>query len=170
MKKRHTIALGMTVVAVTATVGFTASVSAKDHHKFSEDQREEVHQALENHDYESFKQAVGEEHPLFEKVTEENFEKFIERKKNGKWKRGLHKVRKHHLRGATKEAIEARDYAAWQEIVKDKGKRGEIINTEEKFNLFVDMIELRKEGKKDEAKAIADELGLKGHHRFQKKK
>ena len=32
------------------------------------------------------------------------------------------------------------------------------------------MIELRKEGKKDEAKAIADELGLKGHHRFQKKK
>ena len=91
-------------------------------------------------------------------------------KKNGKWKRGLHKVRKHHLRGATKEAIEARDYAAWQEIVKDKGKRGEIINTEEKFNLFVDMIELRKEGKKDEAKAIADELGLKGHHRFQKKK
>lgn len=66
---------------------------------------------------------------------------------------------------AFKEAVEAGNYEAWSELVGGKGKIGEIINNEN-FSQFSQMHNLMQEGKVEEAKAIAEELGLPGKAGF----
>jgi len=60
---------------------------------------------------------------------------------------------------AMEQALENKDYNAWQELAPDKGKMSELI-TEENFARFAEMHRLMAEGKTDEAKAIGEELGL----------
>ena len=62
---------------------------------------------------------------------------------------------------AMEQALENKDYNAWQELAPDKGKMSELI-TEENFARFAEMHKLMAEGKTDEAKAIGEELGLEG--------
>ncbi|NQU99131.1 MAG: hypothetical protein HQ538_00170, partial [Parcubacteria group bacterium] len=60
------------------------------------------------------------------------------------------------------EAIESGDYNAFTEAIKDspmQDKFGDKI-TEENFSKFVEMHNLKQDGKYDEAKVIADELGF----------
>lgn len=64
-------------------------------------------------------------------------------------------------REAMEEAVENNDYNAWKELVPERGKMADII-TEENFKKFSDMHKLAEAGKTDEAKAMAQELGLKG--------
>lgn len=58
-----------------------------------------------------------------------------------------------------KNAVEAKDFAAFQVAVQDTPLATQI-TTQEQFDKFVQMHALREEGKYDEAKAIAAELGL----------
>lgn len=74
------------------------------------------------------------------------------------------------------EVIESGDYAAWVELMGDKGKLYETI-TEENFDQFREMHQLKMDGNYEEAKVIAQELGIgnmngrfmkKGYHGFKK--
>jgi hypothetical protein len=71
------------------------------------------------------------------------------------------------------QAFEAKDYTAWKNLMSGKGRVTEVIN-EGNFNRFVEMHELREDGKIAEADAIRHELGLHigngrgmkgGHHK-----
>ncbi len=62
---------------------------------------------------------------------------------------------------AVKAAIEANDFTAFKTAVADSAMADEI-NTEEEFAKLVEAHNLRKAGDEDSARAIMDELGLKG--------
>ena len=80
----------------------------------------------------------------------------------GDWKKGDKPNPEAHA--AMQEVIESGDYSAWLGLVGDRPITETI--TEENFDQFVLMHELKKEGDIEGAKAIAEELGLKGmrHH------
>jgi len=66
------------------------------------------------------------------------------------------------LRQQIEETIENNDYDAWKALTEDHGKKGNLIKviTEENFSQFAEMHEHIREGEREAAKAIADELGL----------
>ncbi|OGY43629.1 MAG: hypothetical protein A3A02_03185 [Candidatus Buchananbacteria bacterium RIFCSPLOWO2_01_FULL_39_33] len=57
------------------------------------------------------------------------------------------------------QAIENSDYQTWKSLVGDKSRLAKVI-TEENFSQLVQMHNLAQEGEFDEAKEIAEELGL----------
>lgn len=57
------------------------------------------------------------------------------------------------------QIMENGDYQAWKELRQGKGRIDEVIN-EDNFNRFVEMHQLRVEGKDEEANQIREELGL----------
>lgn len=68
-----------------------------------------------------------------------------------------------HISGAAVQAaLEANDYDAWVKAISINGQLPEFLKviTKDNFAKLVSMHKLLKEGKKDEAKTIADELGL----------
>lgn len=67
---------------------------------------------------------------------------------------------------AMKEALDNNDYEAWKELVGDKPVSEKI--TEEKFSRLVEAHSLMQSGDKEGAKAVFDELGLKGPRKFGK--
>lgn len=106
-----------------------------------------MHEARESGDYETAK-TLAEELGL------------PDHKRHGK--RGN---RNNENKEAIKDAVENSDYAAFLEAVKeDDSKLAETIDTQEKFDLFVDMHEARENGDYDTAKEIAEELGLPNHN------
>ena len=156
---------------------------------FNEKNHEAMIQALENKDYQAWKE-LAVNTPLADKITEENFAKFAEANllmKEGKFEeakalreelgfnvrleKGFGDMHQMGQRGrgemkfdsekqtAIQEAIESGDYNAWKEL-EGNNKITEQI-TEENFAKFVEMQKLRIAGDKDGAKLLADELGLK---------
>ncbi len=67
---------------------------------------------------------------------------------------------KHFKNNEIKKAINNNDYAAWREAINKQRPITKIINSEDKFNEFVKMHKLFKEGKHEEAKIIKDYLGI----------
>jgi|GEM_PF-2243460 len=67
------------------------------------------------------------------------------------------------LRAAVKAALDANDYDAWVKAESNNRILPDFLKviTKDNFAKFVSMHQLMKDGKKDEAKVIADELGLK---------
>lgn len=148
------------------------------------EKRQALETALANKDYTAFKNVVGDG-PLGEKITEENFEKFItlhQLKKDGNideakkmaGELGLPTKKMGHMspvskeqHAAVEEALEKQDYPAFQAAVSDGPLSKKI--TEENFAKFAQMHAFMKAGKFDEAKALAKELGLPrkhfGHHK-----
>jgi len=61
------------------------------------------------------------------------------------------------------EAFENNDYAAWKELMQDRGRVTQVI-TEENFAKFAEAHELAEEGKIAEAQKIRQELGLGSHN------
>ncbi len=61
------------------------------------------------------------------------------------------------------EAFENNDYAAWKELMQDRGRVTEVI-TEANFAKFAEAHELAEEGKLAEAQKIRQELGLGSHN------
>jgi len=126
---------------------------------------------------------------ILETINEENFDKLIEAhqlKSEGKYEEAKaileelgvkrekgkrsHNKKGHFQSGEFKEkreevkkAFEAKDYEAWKTIITQDGRTPKILETitEENFDRLVEMHELKKEGKYEEAKEIRDELGLK---------
>lgn len=65
-------------------------------------------------------------------------------------------------RDAVNAALESNDYAAFQELTKDS-KRGEEITSQEAFNKLAQAHALQVSGDAEGAKALREELGIKGH-------
>ncbi|KKU56319.1 MAG: hypothetical protein UX78_C0010G0037 [Candidatus Amesbacteria bacterium GW2011_GWA2_47_11] len=63
---------------------------------------------------------------------------------------------------AMEKAFENKDYNAWKELMKGRGRVTQVVN-EQNFNRFAEMHQLRVEGKVDEANQIRQELGLGLH-------
>lgn len=79
--------------------------------------------------------------------------------KDLKWKMDSAKFEEMKAKKAEWQAVlEAGDYQAWLELVGDKPMAEQI--TEENFAQFAAMHQLMKDGDREGAKAIADELGL----------
>ncbi|MFH1287051.1 MAG: hypothetical protein ABII02_04890 [Candidatus Magasanikbacteria bacterium] len=129
---------------------------------------EAVQAALASGDYTAWKDAVGDK-GMSEYVTEENFDQFVQihnlmksGDKDGAKaiaeELGLPEIgqMKGEHREAVQAAVEAGDYAAFQEAVGD-GKMAEVI-IEENFGRFIEM-----HNHMDAAKTIAEELGLPQH-------
>ncbi len=170
MKKKQVL-FSIGALALVGVLGVTTAASAFSNKNHDPEVREALKEAVENKDFAAWRALIPEDHPKLEKITEENFAEFVENHKgrfaNGKQFRG--KAHGNH-RGFSKEdhqalrdALEARDYTSWSELVGDR-KVGSLID-ESNFDKFAEMHELFKAGDKDAAKLIAEELGLhkRGH-------
>lgn len=140
--------------------------------------RQAVVIAIENADYDAWKEAVGD-CPLAEKITADSFSKYIEaynlreqarqieeelgitgfgdRGPGDQGPKGNGPDSKN--RQAIMTAIENSDYSAWKEAIGNSPMAEKI--TEENFAKFVEAHTLRQAGKFDEASQIEEELGIK---------
>ena len=64
---------------------------------------------------------------------------------------------------AMKKAFENKDYAAWKNLMQNRGRMTEVIN-ENNFAKFAEAHELAEQGKFAEAQKIREELGLGLHN------
>jgi hypothetical protein len=135
-------------------------------------------EAIESGDYETWYNAV-EGKKITEIINEDNFENLVEAhelKKDGEIDaakemfeelgiKPAHKKRfkdnKNNLhKKAILEAINSGDYNAWLEAVGENSKATDLIN-EDNFDQLSEAHELAKNGEKDTAKEIFEELGFK---------
>lgn len=143
-----------------------------------------IQEALENEDYNAWKEAVNEKCPA-NQIDESEFEKLTEAHRlaqEGKYEEarqikeelGLkgHEMKKGHGKGfgmsdeeheAIWQALENNDYNAWKEAMGDRKMAGEIDESE--FAKLVEAHNLRKEGQFTEASEIMEELGLRRGHK-----
>ena len=144
-------------------------------------------EAIEAGDYETWANAV-EGKKITEVINEDNFDDLVEAhalKKDGEKDaakaifeelgiKPAHKKRfADHKKKLTKKSIidslDSGDYDAWLEAVGENSKATEFIN-EDNFNQLSEAHELAKNGEKDSAKAIFEELGFKHPKKHFKKK
>lgn len=140
MKKKK-IVIGSLVTILTLGAGLTSVYAFQGGFGPSEEDKNKMKEAMENNDYGAWKGLMES------RISEENFAKMRTMYQN-----------KEKVRGA----IESEDYNAFQEAIKDtpmQDRLGDKI-AEDNFDKFVEMHNLKKDGKYEEAKAIADELGL----------
>jgi hypothetical protein len=137
--------------------------------------REAINKALDTNDYEAWKELVGDR--AEENITADNFASFVEahelmqsgdregaesifedldierpRGNRGEMNRGGNQ--------AMREAVENNDYDAFVEVIGDKPMSEQI--TVDNFSQFVEAHELMQSGDMEGAKAIFDDLGVKG--------
>ena len=169
------ILAALIVAGVAAAAGATLA-SANGIGFGNSEQKEAVRQAIENKDYNAWREAIKNRPKITDKINKENFDRFSDM--HGLMKEGKHEeakqIRKElglpkfggrhgrmdpEKREAIGQAMENCDYKAWKEQVGNHPVSKKI--TEENFPKFVEMHNLMKSGDKEGAKAIADELGLK---------
>jgi len=160
--------------------------------RFNTEQHEAMIQAIDSQDYDSWKELMGD-NPVTEKITEENFAKFLEARqlmKDGKYEEakilreelGIQYMREggcgfmgkgskgnNEDHEAVIQAIENNDYEAWKTLMADKPMITDKI-TQENFNKMVEAHQLMQAGKFDEARQIQKDSGVGfGHGRGMKK-
>lgn len=147
---------------------------------------EEVQEALENKDFELWKDLLtknNQEPKILEVIDEDNFDEFVEMHElmkegneeeaekireelglpemrvPGKGKRG--RGNPEHRQEAI-EALENEDFDEWKEAISQDGREPKVLETinEENFDKFVEMHKLMQDGETEEAEAIRAELGL----------
>ena len=143
---KKNIVIGALVFTLVLTAGATSvyAFAGDMGGKFNED-REKMKEAVENNDYNAWKNIMTE------RINEEHFSEMVEMHKN----KGEMMEKKEQAR----EAVKNGDYNAWLEIVGEDSKMAEKINADN-FSKLTEMHNLRQEGKHDEAKEIREELGL----------
>ena len=114
--------------------------------------KEEIRQAIEAGDYDAWKEAVSA------KLTEENFNKLVERHQAMSEKREM--MQEH--RQAIEAALEAEDYEAWKAAMDglERGPKIDEVITEENFDTFVQLHEARKSGDFETVQELSEELEL----------
>ncbi len=181
MKKKKILftGIGAAAVVVLATAGLTSAFFGGG--IADEETREQIHEAVENKDYEAWKTA----HDSVKKITEyiesqEDFDKFLEMKelyKSGdkeaaealREELGLPEMKGKGMHGKkggrggnpeAKQAVEDKDYNAWLEATPEDSPIREHIENEEDFNKLIEMHEAREAGDEDTADEIREELGM----------
>ena len=185
MKKDYTkyLAAAVGVIATTAIVAGATYAYQGDFNKkgpnYSPERHEAMIEAIDNNNYSAWKELMGD-NSVIEKITEENFAKFVEARQlmvDGKYeeaealreelglqnnrgfRKGMHKKNFDPERQvAIMQVMENNDYATWKELMGDK-PMAEVI-TEENFSKLVEVHNLKQAGKYEEAKVLWEELGL----------
>ncbi len=152
MKKKKII-IGSLVTFLTLGAGLTSVYAFQGGFRLNDEDRSKVMEAIENNDYQAWKNLEES------RLTEENFSKIRER---------------HQNKEKMRVAIESGDYNAFIEAIKDSPKQDKFGDkiTKDNFNKFVEMHNLKQDGKYEEARVIADELGLNrlGEGKFRHKR
>ncbi len=142
--KRKTIfaLLALMLVGIVAAAG---SASAFGWHKgVSEEDREEIKQAVESNDFDAWKSL------MMEKLTQDNFDKLVEHHEN----RAEHRENME----AVKAAIDSGDYDAYLEA-SDNLPEGHEVMSEDVFDIVVQMHQARQNGDHETAKELREQLG-----------
>jgi len=185
-------AISLSVIATTAIVAGATYAYSGDFDKFKKggfqmEDRAAMEAALENGDYASWNELMGDK-KIGDNITEENFSQFVEmhnlmksgdfagadeirvslglpdKKMRGEGcdrQREKGEFQKHNWQNMedAREAIEANDYSAWKEAVGNNPISEKI--TEENFFKLVESHNLMQSGDYEGAKEIREELGLK---------
>ncbi|MDA3839865.1 MAG: hypothetical protein PF572_02140 [Patescibacteria group bacterium] len=176
--------------AIIATFGVTAYAGASfGGFGLDQVQRDAMKQAVEEGDYESWKNIEDSKVRITDIITEENFDQFSQmhnliqsgdveaaklmREELGLPERGGERMGgmmgSHGMREGDEgrngshnvgiEAIESADYDAWKEAVGDT-RMSEVIENEADFQKLIEAHTLIKDGNFEEANIIHEELGL----------
>ena len=129
--------LGMVAVSGTA-LAFNGG--------FGLENREEVMNAIETGDYETWKAAIEET------LTEENFDRLREMQQN-------REMEMENMEAA-RQAMEDGDYEAWKTAMENCERCPVEEVTEEQFNLMAQMHEARMNGDFETARELSQELGI----------
>jgi len=174
-KKKALIGSFATVVAAGA-IGVSVTSA---HFGSQNENRAAVEDAIRNKNFKAFSAAIAGS-PAEENIgTEKAFRAIIEA--HNLHREGKHKLAKqaledagierpyhksiHAPRAEFRNAIENGDWAEFQQA--SQGKQiAKIINTEDKFNAFVEAYELRRNNRYEEANEIMEDLGLKNHKKM----
>ena len=178
------------ILLIVLAVRASANADITDKNTNSQSGRQTaIMQAVQNNDYSAWVSAMtqnGKKPEILDKINTDNFSKYTEM--IGDFKDGkLEDVKKlsdelgisdlttlkhspndnEGKRGDFKnstvmQAIQNKDYNAWVAALTVNGNKPKILETinADNFGRFTAMLQLVKDGKKDEAKVIADELGL----------
>jgi len=152
----------------------------KNRPNFNPANQEAIEEAITNNDYTAWKELVGENNPLLDKITEANFSRFAEAHRlmiqarnifgelgleghmgmgmNMGPGKGGYGMNSENF-SALQEAFQNNDYNTWKELVGDNNPMSDKI-TEANFSRFAEAHQLLSEGNKDEAQTIFDGLGL----------
>lgn len=180
--------LGFGAVATLLGAGFAIAMSASaDTNSFARrerntDRHDAMVSALAEGNFQAWKELVGER-PIAEKITEENFDAFVELHEaveendtekvqalrnelglpeRGKGMRGMGGHALGRGNSENREAIEAAmehgDYDAWKALVADKPIAGKI--TEENFATFSKLREAMEAHDEEQVEVLRKELGL----------
>ena len=140
--KNKKVVIGSLVTILTLGAGLSSVYAFQvGHFGFDKENKNKIKEAIENNDYEAWRSLMEN------RISEENFIEMRERHQN--------------MEG-TKEAIENNDYDAFVEAVKGspmEERLGDKV-TKDNFDKFVEMHNLREDGKYDEARVVGNELGL----------
>lgn len=198
MKKENTkqnnsklIAGAAALTAIIAIAGIAASSYAyrgdfSEGKDFDSERHTAMVEAFENNDYNAWLELTGDK-PVSEKITEENFSRFVEMHnlmKTGDFEGakelrdelGLEGPRKHEGRRGfgkmmmekneeARTAMENNDYDAWLVAIPEDCPARDTV-TEENFSRLIESHNLMQDGDFEGAKEIREELGLKvrGEH------
>ena len=184
--KTYNYYLSVVIIAIlVTTIGVTSYASADDGEsnennyegpRYRMEQGQEMKSALENNDYDAWKQALGDRFPA-DKINEQTFSKLVESfklRQAGDFEqsrvimeelgisgpKGMHGEKKFNLENhqAMMEALDKADYDTWKQLIVDSPMAEKI--TEENFAKFADAHNLMKQGKFEEARQIREDLGL----------
>ena len=145
MDKKKTIfaLLGLLLVGVVAA----GTASAFGFGVGSTEDREQIRTAIENNDFESWKGAMQG------MINEENFNSMVERHQN--------RMQHRENMDAVRDAIDSGSYDDYLDAIADLENEPRFaVDSEEEFDLLVEMHEARQNQDFDTAKEIADELGF----------
>ena len=137
------VLLALMLVGIVAAAG---SASAFGRH-FGQEDREEIKQAVESNDYDAWKNLMSE------KLTQDNFDKLVERHEN----RAEHRENME----AVKAAIDSGDYDAYVDAVDSIENLPEehVTMSEETFDIVVQMHQARQYSDHETAKELREQLG-----------
>ncbi len=184
LKKKIAIPVAVATVATVATIGIaTALASTPEGAKafgrgWFGPGFQAATEALQNNDYESWKQAIQSE--VSDLTSQEKFEQLqqVEQlRQDGKYEEAANLAQELGLPGrhgqgsadkeAMRTAIENNDFNAWKtamesRISEKQGRLSELSGklNEDTFNKMVQAHQLRQDGKYDEAKTIMEGLGM----------
>ncbi len=142
--------IGFTAVAAILGASFATAMGVSAYGGMmgrgdvDEDQRESVMSAIENNDYDAWKELTDGKRGRMSPSTPEAFEAMAER------------------HDEMEDAIESRDYNTWSELMDGRGRISEVV-TEENFDTFVEMHEAMESGDFEKAQELRTELGLGIH-------
>ena len=174
---------GLLITTLTVSSLVSASDGSGKHFgmRFDSAQHQAVEQAIENNDFDAWNNLMSDK-KMTDVITEENFSQLVtihqlmedgdfeaaealreELGLPGMHKRGFKMDPAHHE--AMQAAISNNDYDAWLGLIGDKNIT-EYVNADN-FDQFVAMHNFMKNDQFEEAKAIAEELGLpeRGKHK-----